>query len=165
MIKGKIKRTQQLADTLDVHRSTVQQYLREGMPGKNGRGCYDIEKCLAWLRENKARHDTDPKPDSKYAWEKERLRLQCERLEIEIARERGAVHDKEACANSLRRVLEVTREQLYSIPSRVAVKFGETAPQIEREISIAVDEIVLRLGRSETYGGAEIRDHINLTKK
>lgn len=79
---------QQIADTFDVSRETIDTWQKEGMPvlARGGPGTpsqYDSAKCITWLVEREVRKVQGDRPQDRLA------RAQAEKVEMDNAERRG----------------------------------------------------------------------------
>lgn len=133
-------------------KSVTNDWAKDGCP-RNADKSFDLEKVVAWRKAKLQAAADDPAVKmqaSKTALQAKRLMLQCEKLEIEVLRERGKLHDKDACATSLTEIRARESHILHGLWERFSSAFPEQIQQaqwLERE----VDEVI---GRLHDTGGA-----------
>ena len=161
-----VQSVNQLAKVFSLSCNTIKWYLDSGMPGKTKAGHYDVAACLAWVQKNKLSKETgqlsnsglakSSKSDDREKWtkwdyEREKLRLQCEKMVFEFAEMRGEYLKRKDVLNALGRVREAEKQALYALASSVAVGYGEIGPALEKSITDGIDAILSRLHSGELY--------------
>lgn len=132
-------------------KTVTHDWVAAGCP-RNPDKSFDLDVVVAWRKAklNEAANDPAVKAaGAKATLQAKRLMLQCEQLETVIAREKGRLHDKNACALSLTTVIAESFQPLMTLGSRLASQFPELGQRlreaIDKEVDISLNQIRERL--------------------
>jgi phage terminase Nu1 subunit (DNA packaging protein) len=154
-MKPKTVTAEELAALTRYSPSTVSTWVKRGLLSRNAAGKLDLAASLSAIKQHEAQrlHEGQRVGETGElgALRQELLRKRIAKLDFELNVARGKVHDKAACCDSLQVIREAEKHALYALAPRVASKFGELAPQIEREINVGIHEILGRLHSGEPY--------------
>lgn len=131
-----------LARHYEVSRKTVYEWVKQGCPHQGKR--FDLTEVNGWRASQLSTRDADKK-DTKAYWDREKSKLTCERIKLEIAASKGESHSKKDCSQSLLEIRAVESRLLHSLGDRVANQFPEQGVKLKAAIDKEVDEIVKRL--------------------
>lgn len=111
-------------------KTVTDNWYKDGCP-RNPDGSFDFERVLAWRKAKL--HDAADDPAvkmqaSKTALQAKRLMLQCEKLEVEIFRDKGKLHDRDACAASFLEVRVVESRIIGAVDKSFKGAFPEASP-------------------------------------
>src|ERR1035438_9416523 len=136
----------QLSRRFGVAPKTVFEWVKDECP-RNPDKSFDEEKVLAWRKAKLSEIMNDPSvraASARTTLQAKRLMLQCEKLETEIGKEKGKLHDKDACAASLLEIRAIESRTLHGLGAKVASQFPEV-PGLKAAIEKETDAIVERL--------------------
>jgi len=149
----------QIASTLNLTPSRIQQLVQEGLP-KKLRGKYDQDQCTGWyirylqaLVEKKAIVSEGGEVFKNEREERLRLlRADADMREIELARERGQLVAIEDVEHEMADLILVTKARVLAVGARVAPELvGETSRvMIQAVIEKAHKEALSHLAKKET---------------
>jgi len=142
MIEGQ----ETIADVFGVAPKTIVEWQEQGFPvavrgGPGVASQYDSAACIRWLVEREVRKAAAPESS------KDRLhRVQAERIEMELARERGQLVPADAIEPLWRSAVLNAREFLRGEPMRLAaLLIGKDRDAMEQTLREAFDEFLRRL--------------------
>jgi hypothetical protein len=110
-------------------KTVTHDWVGAGCP-RNADKSFDYEKVLAWRKAklNEAANDPAVKAaGAKAALQAKRLMLQCEQLEVVLLRDKGRLHDKAACCQSLGEVVIQVSSRDGTRAQRFKAAFPEAA--------------------------------------
>jgi hypothetical protein len=119
----------QVAKRFGVATKTVtNDWFKDGCP-RNADKSFDLDKVVAWRKAKLETAANDPAvraQSAKTALQSKRLMLQCEILEVGLLKEKGKLHDRDACALSLTAVVSEAMQPLMSIHTSMKAAYPET---------------------------------------
>lgn len=141
-----------IAAELRLSKKKVVEYLARGMPGHTGE--YDTRECLEWLRSpGNPWARVNGKDQTKDELEKRQLRVKCQRDELKLEKESGALVERKAVWSTVMQVFHRIRARFQAVPGEL----GSSIPPDQRAQVIATlkEKIVLILSELEHW---EIED-------
>lgn len=130
-----------LARKLGVSPKTVMHnWVKKGCP-RNQDKTFDLDAVQAWRRAQEAESTSSAASRSSISsLQERRLALQCEKLELELQVQRGQLHDKNACAQSLASVVNEALLPLTYVHLRVKEQFPDVSDEIINCIATAIND-------------------------
>jgi phage terminase Nu1 subunit (DNA packaging protein) len=128
-------------------KTVTHDWVLAGCP-RNADKSFDLDLVLAWRKAklNEAANDPAVKAAGhKAALQAKRLMLQCEQLEVVLARDKGRLHDKHACALSLTSVVSESLQPLLSVGSRLAAQFPELGQRLRDAADKEIDAVLQQI--------------------
>ncbi len=137
-----------LAKALNVSERRVRQLVEAGIIQRESHGHYDLAKCLLAVARTKA--DRLPEPAAEIpgltAERERRLRVQRERDEIRLAKERGELIPLETFRAEVSEAFRTVRDRLLSLPARMAPQLeGESRGVIFERLDAEIREMLTSL--------------------
>lgn len=104
-----------LADLFGVSRTMVYKYRDQGMPQKS-RNMFDLRECVRWMLDRASRPQSATEETTRAALNN----AQREKVELELARARGELVQREEVRRVLFEIAQITASQLDALAPRLA---------------------------------------------
>jgi hypothetical protein len=140
-----------LAQALNLTEQRVHQLVKEGVLRKEGRGQFDVIKCIReYIRYLQSLLETNAIPPSEHQERVRLLRVQADLKEMELSKQRSrfvAVQDADKAVADL---VRITTAQVMAMASRLAPELvGETSrTMVQAKIEKACRKTLARLASS-----------------
>lgn len=132
-----------LCEVLNVHRNTLAQWVKAGMP-KRSNGWFVLRDAIAWVMENrgvKRRSNESGEgmtlAQQKLYYEAELKKQQAESAELKNAISRGEYIRREEVVSELQRFLVALRRSMQGFSRKIAM---EVAPYVEPEMVRVIEQ-------------------------
>jgi hypothetical protein len=135
---------EKIAKALNISPRRVRQLAEAGVLPRESHGRYDFVKCILAAARTKVERlpEIDEKIPGLTAERERRLRVQRERDEIRLARERGDLIPVEIFQSKLSEAITILRERVLQL-KRIAPELeGESRAAIERKLDAAVRKML-----------------------
>lgn len=135
----------QLSALLGVHPDTVTDYAKQGMPvvDRGGRGKesgYDTVECLAWQRERQGKNAKDAAQTRLYEGN-------AALAELKIAREEGALLDRDVVVREGQAVIKGWTAQIRAIPRQARHAGIVNTAESEASLSGLIRNVLLEISK------------------
>ena len=109
-------------------------------------GKFILNDVEAWLQRRQAgKEERASLKDRKTEAEIERIRRDIEKRDLELSQQRGDVHSKADCCQSLTTIVSESLQPLMSLGSKLAAQFPELGGRLkdaaDREVDAAIEKI------------------------
>jgi len=145
-----------VAAALNVDARRVQQLAKDVLaPAKEKHGQYDLAKCMfLYIRylQEAIKHRGQPTDDSVKAQRERLLKLQGDREEIALAKDRGELIPIEVYEEEMSRHIEAVRQRLLLLPANAAPHLeGEDRTTIKLRLETEVKKIMQMIATDGTH--------------
>lgn len=138
----------ELAVLLGVARSSVYRWKasHDDTPQPDKEGRHDVEAWRSYIRAkglNQSNHSADEESEALTAWRAEKVRLECERIEIMNGKLAGTLMEASEVEAGMSALLSGLRQAINNVPGRMADKVLHLADHHEAEEIITEEMNVL----------------------
>mgnify|MGYP006449490657 CR=1 FL=1 len=131
-------------------RSQVTRYKASGLPVASD-GSIPVRQALEWLRRSVATQEGDG-GDTLAGWKVKKLRLECEKAELELQQQKGELVDRERAERMMADLAQQISQAWQSWPNRVspevAAELGCDPAEVERVLRQKVNAHLSALSAS-----------------
>lgn len=153
--------TSELCEVLDVHRNTIAQWERSGMP-KKARGWYSLKEVIFWVMDNRGvkKNQDDEEgmtlSQQKLKYEAQLKEQQAEAATLKNAIAKGEYIKREDVVSELQRFLVSLRRSMGGFSRKIAMEVApyvepDQVRMIEQSISDTTNAALLQLSVRGVY--------------
>ncbi|MFB4326020.1 hypothetical protein RB298_27220 [Priestia sp. BR_2] len=153
--------TSELCEVLDVHRNTIAQWERSGMP-KKARGWYSLKEVISWVMDNRGvkKNQDDEEgmtlSQQKLKYEAQLKEQQAEAATLKNAIAKGEYIKREDVVSELQRFLVSLRRSMGGFSRKIAMEVApyvepDQVRMIEQSISDTTNAALLQLSVRGVY--------------